>query len=572
MRLDDVSLVELHVESFRPFGPRVSLAKLGRLNLITGPNNVGKSSLLMPLRRLTRLDERLVPMKPSPDGHGSYAHVHSARFLATDLRGLDPVKISLQLEVLNFEKSYAESLQREAAATGERRAIEIELSGRELFGIRFSSSSAQVLAELRPTLRDSGLLKNTEGDDITFARDVAAAFASRVIYVPTYRIAGTTFQAPDISVHEERRFDGGALLAQLLRWCLPDPETGVPALAGRLNELNEAVSSILDVTVKIWPTGDQQVRIKIGAEAALRLEDVGQGINQIVTIVAAAMSLPEPPLLILEEPEVCLHPGLQRRLVDYLVERQGQTFITTHSNHIVDASIGQGRLFIVRKDVGLHDRLVLSLDDGLLQAASDLGVAASSIAAATAVIWVEGPSDALYVRYWLRCHPRGQHLKERRDFTFAFHAGSLLHHVGLGDDAVNLLAVHPGFFLVADSDRTARNGAVKHQYLQRLIDDPRFRDRIWVTEPKEVEGYLSDADLTGSVPAQPSSPYDPLGDRLDHLGLARSLSEKKPKLATDVLERMGTPNPTRLQRLDLEARIDALVTFVETCRARLPLV
>jgi predicted ATP-dependent endonuclease of OLD family len=40
------------VKGFRAFENRVELDKPGKVNLIVGPNNVGKTSLLLPLRRL----------------------------------------------------------------------------------------------------------------------------------------------------------------------------------------------------------------------------------------------------------------------------------------------------------------------------------------------------------------------------------------------------------------------------------------------------------------------------------------------------------------------------------------
>lgn len=575
MRLERISLQSLYIENFRPFSTRVSLQKIGNLNIITGPNNIGKSSVLLPLRRLTRLDERYVSKIAVPDGHGSFAHLHSARFLSEDLRGTEPATITLNLAIPDLPRFLAEKHLPPEADLPEipsgPQEIEIKLEGRELFDINLTEESRQNIDFLLKKLNDPRI-QFGEGDYRELAQELASLFASRILYVPAFRVAGKTYERPDMSLHQEQMFDGSALLAELMRWCLPDEKSGTPQNEDQLSKLNKEISSILEVEARVWPTASNHIHIKLGNDEPRRIEDLGQGINQIVGIVAGTMSLPHSPILLLEEPEVCLHPGLQRRLIEYLSKRDAQTFITTHSNHIIDAAATGVRIYMISHDPKSNAREVISIEESILEAIGSLGVTASSVAAATAVIWVEGPSDAIYIRHWLSCHARGALLREGRDFTFAFHGGSLLSHVGLETQMVNLFGVHPGFFLVADSDKKTESGGLGHPYLERLLEDPRLKERIWVTAPKEIEGYLSDEDISDTIPDPASGLYISLCERLQLLQIPSYLCEKKVLLAQKTVTRMKSRSRSIYGRADLVDRIDILVSFIEECRKRIPAV
>lgn len=66
----------------------------------------------------------------------------------------------------------------------------------------------------------------------------------------------------------------------------------------------------------------------------------GSGEFSVVMLVHKVMRLPPKSLIILDEPEVSLHPGAQRKLMEFLFQQclrnQHQVFLGTHSKHIVD--------------------------------------------------------------------------------------------------------------------------------------------------------------------------------------------------------------------------------------------
>lgn len=90
-------------------------------------------------------------------------------------------------------------------------------------------------------------------------------------------------------------------------------------------------------------------------DTRVSIADVGFGVSQIFPIVLEGLRMPQGGTLLLEQPEIHLHPNLQMQMADYFVAmaKSGKNFIVeTHSDHIVNRLI---RRIVESKDGELND-------------------------------------------------------------------------------------------------------------------------------------------------------------------------------------------------------------------------
>ena len=82
----------------------------------------------------------------------------------------------------------------------------------------------------------------------------------------------------------------------------------------------------------------------------IKPENIGSGISYLVSMVIMCLSAPEDSLLVIENPEIHLHPSAQSKVCEFLyfiAETGRQIFVETHSDHIFNgfrAGIATGEM------------------------------------------------------------------------------------------------------------------------------------------------------------------------------------------------------------------------------------
>lgn len=91
-----------------------------------------------------------------------------------------------------------------------------------------------------------------------------------------------------------------------------------------------------------------------------------------------------------------------------------------------------------------------------------LGYRASDLLQCNAVIWVEGPSDRIYLNHWIRAV--APELVEGVDYSIMFYGGRLLSHLSADDsevsDFISLRKLNRNVAVVIDSDRCSSRASI----------------------------------------------------------------------------------------------------------------
>ncbi|HEY5895143.1 MAG TPA: AAA family ATPase [Chthoniobacterales bacterium] len=113
------------------------------------------------------------------------------------------------------------------------------------------------------------------------------------------------------------------------------------------------------VDVTFNTENDEHINATITSNAAtLPIDAAGTGILQAIQILAY-ISLSQPHLLILDEPDAHLHPNNQRRLAAVLIEiaeeRSFQILLSTHSRHLLDELRNDAKIHWIRNGKRVAD-------------------------------------------------------------------------------------------------------------------------------------------------------------------------------------------------------------------------
>ncbi len=481
---------------------------LGKLNIFIGRNNSGKSRLI---RLLYGSDNSSIRCRLDDDNldqkMGILNNIHSFVPLGASINTVNGTQLD------NLLKMPSPFLLSENDRTILNNLI---TEVRKLKGGHSSSSNmnSQSISGLRAHLKGFYDLNN---EDILDSLNITKINTNK-IYIPILRGMRPISSEHDTPYLERTHIDyfsgndnlrdgihTGENLYSLLRKFL----LGLPEQREKIKVYEELLSQKFfeNQLVTIIPKYDEDViNVKIANEPQLPIQNLGDGLQQIIIITSIAYLTEKPSIILIEEPENCLHPGFLRQLISFLLDdTPHQYFVTSHSNHLLEFAEERTdtlahKLKKIEKDKKFEFEITtVSKDRDILL---DLGVKSSSLYLSNCTVWVEGITDRLYLKIYMKKYL--SHLKESNvekyqfynkfmdnyHYGFVEYQGGNLAHWSFNDDnevidELKALSVSTPIFLIADGD--IKGKADRVQTLEEQL-----ADQFFILKGKEIENLIPD--------------------------------------------------------------------------------
>lgn len=278
-------------------------------------------------------------------------------------------------------------------------------------------------------------------------------------------------------------------------------------LLNKLNEIMGEDDTFTEITTQQIETSNGtkwEIFLREEGKGRISLSNSGSGLKTILMVLVYTILIPDVEkkdisnyIFLFEELENNLHPSLQRRLLKYIEELTKKNvtfFLTTHSNVTLDSYQNSDLISIYHVQKDYNKEVKINNISNKIQKSSildDLGVKASDILQSNGIIWVEGPSDRIYINKWIEMTTRGE-LKEGKDYQCVFYGGRLLSNLTFEEEneLINLMNVNRNAIILIDSDKKYNNAPINRTKKRIKEEAEKKGAYVWITKGREIENYI----------------------------------------------------------------------------------
>lgn len=567
-------LLSVNLANYRSFGGAQNTIKdFGKVNIFIGKNNSGKSNILKAINTCKSLLAKEGALFKIEDYFEETKERGIALTYGFDLEAKYAEFFAFLIENLkansnNFSRIYGTMKDERINAI-----IQIGLSDRKVphntrswftsFAKDFMDKTGEVHKNYFEEPGVTNFVLNQLGSAIN---------QNRIVDVPDMR---------RITKGEVHIPDGTGLPSRLAKMPIISKEHGDEERK-RLDDIVSFLRTILeDDTIELAPDeGEETVFViskKSGPRVRRDVRNLGAGISELI-LMAFRLAYCNSGIVTIEEPEIHMHPKFLRDFLRFIAYDPGdnQYFISTHSNVLLDFGIPK-KVFEV-----IHDgyRSIIEPIEGyeaMFQAVRNIGNRPSDILQSNCVIWVEGPTDRIYISKWISLLDKK--IKEGLHYTFVYYGGACLSHIDLKpedkgkclDDLLDILNVSRNCIIVMDSDLekdppdpSKPVGDTRAETKLAIQKKCKSAERFcWITAGREIENYISDPAIKkvfnrfGEL-----GKYKKLGITKDARGTSGYIKKKGEK-AKEIAEAMTKESEFENPKYDLKERLEEIVAKIK---------
>jgi predicted ATPase len=314
-------MTQLSLKNFKSH--RTTTLSLSNLNLLTGINGTGKSSVFQALLLLRQSFLKNNLLAKGIDLNGVLCDIGIAKDVIYQYADKNLIEIAFSME---NKKNYQWQFEYQEPSSTFMRLLNSQenIDDINLFGNNFQYLSAARLAPQKSYLKDTYQVEVLR--QISYQKGLGEFVAHFLHYYAHEKIAFPNMKHP-LSNSEE-------LLDQTNAW---------------LQEIMPNVKVIISENIGI---NAFEIHYQFNSTEAVstnefKAENVGFGISYVLAIIVVILSAKPDSLILIENPEAHLHPKAQSKLAELMAlaaQNAVQILIETHSDHIVN-----GTLVAVRK-------------------------------------------------------------------------------------------------------------------------------------------------------------------------------------------------------------------------------
>jgi len=320
-----------------------------------------------------------------------------------------------------------------------------------------------------------------------------------------------------------------------------------------------------------------EVFLQETGSASFALSKSGSGLKTIILVLLNLLVIPKTNQYLnkklhygFEELENNLHPAMQRRLFDYIYEyatKKGvYVFLTTHSHVAINSFFGKkdAQLYHVTKENNKSYIQKIENHLGTAEILDDLGVKASDLLQSNGIIWVEGPSDRIYIKRWLEIFGGGE-FEEGKHYQILCYGGKLLFHYSADFTPeeetryINMLIINRNAAVVIDSDKKQKTSPINPTKERIQQEFNKNNMPCWITSGKEIENYVPVDAINTSFQKniKQCAPYEAFSEYTKFNSIP---FDDKVEFANKVIKHINKDNASIL---DVEDRINGLVNAIK---------